>query len=83
MGCTIKAVAFDADERTVEVPFFEGKVDEFELDNWYQLEVVAIAPQEDWSGPFNDLVHDDFGNTEQPMHPVDRNGPADKMEQED
>ena len=82
-GSTMKVVAFDTDERTVEVQFFEGEVGEFDLDNWYQLGVVAIAPPEDWSGPFDDLVHDDFGNTGQPLHPVDWNGPADEMERED
>ena len=82
-GQIMKVVAFDTDKRTVDVQLFEGEIDEFELDNWYQLGVVAIAPPEDWSGPFDDLVHDDFGNTEQPTHPVDWNGPADEMERED
>lgn len=83
MGRTMKVVAFDSDEKTVEVQYFEGEIDEFDLDDWYQLGMVAIAPPEDWSGPFDDLVHDDLGSTEQPMVPVDWNGPADEMEQED
>ena len=34
MGCTMKVVAFDTYERTVEVPFFEDEVDEFNWYNW-------------------------------------------------
>jgi len=82
-GGSMKVVAFDSDEGTVQVQLFEGEIEEFELDNWYQLGVVAIAPPEDWSGPFDNLVHDDFGDTEQPAHPVNWNGSADEMEMAD
>ena len=82
-GGSMKVVAFDSDERTVQVQLFEGDIEEFDLDSWYQLGVVAIAPPEDWSGPFDNLVHDDFGDTEQPTHPVDWKGLADEIERED
>ncbi len=42
----MKVVAFDTDERTVEVQLFEGEFDEYDLDNWYQLCVDAIASPE-------------------------------------
>ena len=79
-GSILKVVAFDSDDRTVEVQLFEGEIAEYELETWYQLGVVAIAAPEDWSGPFDDLVNDDFGNTEKPMHPTDWNGPTDEIE---
>lgn len=82
-GSTMKVVAFDMDDRMVEVQLFDGDITEYDLDTWYQLGVTEIPAPEDWSGPFDDLIADDFGNTEQPMHPVDWNGPANEMELED
>lgn len=52
------------------------------INDGYQLGVVSIEPPEDISGPFDDLVHNDFGYTEQPSHPVDWSDPADEMERE-
>lgn len=82
-GRVMQVILFDEDEATVEVQLFEGEITEFDLDNWYELELEAIDPPEDWSGPFDDLVADDMGNTEKPRHPTDWNGPADEMERED
>ena len=76
-------VAMDEDEGTIELQNFDGEVEEVDLENWYQLQPQQIAPPEDWSGPFDDLVRDDFGDTERPRHPEDWNGPADEMELQD
>ena len=83
IGRIMQVVAYDEDNDAIEVQLFEGEVTEFDLDSWNQLEMELIAPPEDWSGPFDDLVPDDMGNTERPMHPTDWNGPADEMDRED
>lgn len=83
IGRIMQVVAYDEDSDAIEVQLFEGEVTEFDLDSWNQLEMELIAPPEDWSGPFDDLVPDDMGNTEKPMHPTDWNGPADEMDRED
>ena len=79
----MQVVAYDESNDAIEVQLFEGEGTGFDLDSWNQLEIELIEPPQDWSGPFNDLVADDMGSTEKPMHPTDWNGPADKMDQED
>jgi len=82
-GTLMQVTLFDQDKATVEVQLFDGAITEYDLAFWNQLELQAIDPPEDWSGPFDDLVADDMGNTEKPRHPTDWNGPADEMEKED
>ncbi|MCM8882594.1 MAG: hypothetical protein LC541_04585 [Candidatus Thiodiazotropha sp.] len=43
-GDNLEVVAFDADEGTVEVQFYDGTVEEYDLEDWGALEVKPIAP---------------------------------------
>lgn len=52
-GSTLEVVAFDADEQTVEVQFFDATIEEYDLDTWYSLSLFPIQPPEDWSGSFD------------------------------
>jgi hypothetical protein len=79
----LQVILYKEDDDYIEIQLFEGDVTEFDLDSWNPLEIKLIEPPDDWSGPFDDLVADDMGNTEKPMHPTDWNGPADEMDQED
>lgn len=80
---TFAVIAVDEDAGTVEVQYFEGEIEELDMDTWYQFEPQPIAPPEDWTGPFDSLVRDDLGDTEVPLVPEDWNGPADEMDLED
>ena len=82
-GRVMQVILFDEDDESVEVQLFEGEITAFDLQSWYELELEPIEPPEDWSGPFDDLVNDDMGNTDKVMRPTDWNGPADEMDQED
>lgn len=82
-GNKLLVVAVDEDDETVEIQDFEGEVEEVDLAAWYEKDVEPVAPPEDWTGPFDDLVADDLGDTESPRRPEDWNGPADEMERED
>ena len=68
-GRVFEVVAIDEDDGTVEIQYFESEVEEYDIDNWYEFTLEAIAAPEDWSGPFDDLVTDDFGDTEEPKVP--------------
>jgi len=83
LGRLLQVILFVEDDDYIEVQLFEGEVTEFDLDSWNPLEIELIEPPEDWSGPFDDLVAEDMGNTEKPMYPTDWNGPADEMDKED
>ena len=83
MGRVIQVVAYDEDNDAIEAQFFEGEVAEFNIENRRQLDVELVEPPENWSGPFDDLVPGEKGDTERPMYPTDWNGPADEIDRED
>ena len=53
-GELFEVVAVDEDSSTVEVQYFDGTVEEIELDDWYTQcsagEIEEAEPPEDWSG---------------------------------
>ena len=59
-GTDFEVVALDEDAQTVELQYFEGEVEELDLDAWYELVLEPGEPPEDWSGPFDDLERDDL-----------------------
>jgi hypothetical protein len=59
-GDKLEVVAFDLDDGVVEVQFYDGTVEEYDIEDWESLEVKPIAPPEDWSGSY-DLARDDYG----------------------
>ena len=59
-GDTLEVVAFDPDEETVEVQFYDGTIEEYDLDTWGELDLAPAEPPEDWSGSL-DLQRDDYG----------------------
>lgn len=59
-GDDFEIVALDADDQTLEIQYFDGTVEEIDLDTWYELDVDAIEPPEDWSGSL-DIQRDDYG----------------------
>ena len=73
-------VALDEDDGTIEIQYFEGEIEELDIDNWYDLSLDTIAAPEDWSGPYDDLVPDDFGDTEEPIHPETWASPLDDID---
>lgn len=66
-GRQFQVTAVDEAEGTVEVQYFDGDVEELDLDGWHQLELEPIEPPEDWTGPMDDVEHDDLGYTETDM----------------
>ncbi|MGI9331939.1 MAG: DUF6763 family protein [Gammaproteobacteria bacterium] len=76
-------VARDDATAAVEVQYFDGTVEEVDLPDWPELAAAWIAAPEDWSGPFDDLVRDDMGDTERPGHPEDFDGPWNELDRAD
>jgi hypothetical protein len=63
-GNDFEVVALDEDAQTVEIQYFEGEVEELDLDAWYELPIAPIEAPEDWSGPFDEMEADDLGYEE-------------------
>lgn len=70
-GQEFQVTAIDETERTVEIQHFDGDVEELDLEEWYALDLEAIAPPEDWTGPMDDIERDDLGYTETGMRGAD------------
>lgn len=75
-----KVIAVDLDDETIEIQYFEGEIEELDLDTWKSLMLVPVPAPEDWSGPFDDLVTDDMGDTDTPMHPQNWSDPLNEIE---
>lgn len=59
-GDAFEIVAYDEDDQTVELQYFDGTVEELDLDSWYELDIEITEPPEDWSGSM-DIERDDYG----------------------
>ena len=50
-----EVVACDMEEGTVEIQYFDGDIEELEIDAWKDLVLEPIDAPEDWSGPFDGI----------------------------
>lgn len=63
-GDTFEVVAYDPDEESVEIQYFDGAVEELDLETWLAVSAEPVEPPEDWSGSF-DLSREDAGLEDQ------------------
>ncbi|MBT8099470.1 MAG: hypothetical protein KJO82_06950 [Gammaproteobacteria bacterium] len=49
-GALFEVVAVDEDDETIEIQFFDGTIDEVELDSWREHLHLEVSAPEDWSG---------------------------------
>jgi hypothetical protein len=57
-----EVVACDLDEGSVAIQYFDGDLEEIEIDAWNELEIQPIDPPEDWSGPFDGISLEEMGD---------------------
>ncbi|HEY0635886.1 MAG TPA: DUF6763 family protein [Gammaproteobacteria bacterium] len=81
-GGSFEVIAVDPDEAVVEIQYFDGAIEELDMESWYAMEIKPREAPEDWSGPFDDLEKDDFGDTEQARHPDEWSNPLDSLDWE-
>jgi len=55
-----KVTALDERTATVEIQYFDGNIDELDLDTWYGLDIERIEAPEDWTGPMDNIEKDDL-----------------------
>lgn len=56
-----EVVAVDEDEGIIEIQYFEGDVEEMDVDTWYEMDLEVIEAPEDWTGPMDGITRDDLG----------------------
>lgn len=59
-GAIFEVVAIDNDDGTIEVQHFDGNIEEFDLDMWWETPMEHVEPPEDWSGSL-DIEREDYG----------------------
>ena len=79
-GQRFRVVAMDEESQTVEVQYFDGNVDEYELEIWYQLNIEPCEAPENWSGPLDIGNVDDLGTEITDTSRSDWNEPLDEFE---
>ena len=52
-GQRFYVVTIDENTKTVEVQNFDGNLDEYELENWYEQNIEPCEAPENWSGPLD------------------------------
>lgn len=72
-GQRFEVVAVDPDEGMIEVQHFDGDVEEMDFDTWYDDTIEPVEPPVDWTGPVDDVEHDDLHYTETSMSEDDWN----------
>lgn len=73
-------VAMDEDDGTIEIQYFESEIEELDMDTWGELALESTAAPEDWSGPYDDLVSDDMGDTEDIYRPENWSDPMNEID---
>ncbi len=58
-GTMFEVVAVDETDATVEVQYFDGTIDELDLENWPGLLIERVRAPEDWTGAI-DMDPDDY-----------------------
>jgi len=57
---SFEVVAMDEAAGTAEIQYFDGAIEEIDLESWDEQMFVAAAPPEDWSGSM-DVQREDYG----------------------
>lgn len=59
-GAVFEVVALDEDDRTVEIQYFDGSLEEIDLDVWDETPLMMTDAPEDWTGSL-DVEREDLG----------------------
>ena len=76
-----KVNALDEHTRTVEIQYFDGAIDELDLDTWYSLDIERIEAPEDWTGPMDNIEKDDLNPVGTEMQREDWDAPYQEVDE--
>lgn len=84
-GDSFEVVAIDDDDGTIELQYFDGTVEEMDIEDWRAEKengaLEEIEPPEDWTGSVDvDPEEDDAGSTARYGQDDDRRQSASKLE---
>lgn len=65
-GTLFEVVALDDDQNSIAIQYYDGEIEDMELDSFLQLPLRSVEQPEDWSGPYEvdraDRLESDFGS---------------------
>lgn len=76
-----KVTALDEHAGTVEIQYFDGNIDELDLDIWYNLDIERIEPPEDWTGSMDNVEKDDLNPVGTEMQREDWDEPYQEVDE--
>ena len=79
-GEILEVVAFDEDEDCIEIQYFDGTVEEQDMDYWNSQSLKVTEQPEDWSGSL-DIERDDYDVDLESSTHLDWKNPLDEIEQ--
>lgn len=59
-----------ADDDSIEIQYYDGDVDEFDIEVWYMQNIRPAAEPNDGGGPFDELESDDLSHIAYDYQPV-------------
>ena len=68
-GVLFEVVAVDEEDSTIEIQFFDGTIDEVDLEAWPGLLPIEVNAPEDWSGSVDMDPEDYVGRSPSEMPP--------------
>ena len=78
-GQSFRVVAVDEDSRSVDIQYFDGQVEEIDMDAWYEMDVEPAEAPENWSGAVDVGEVDDFGTEITDTQTDDWNSPMQEV----
>ncbi|MFA5531514.1 MAG: DUF6763 family protein [Thiohalomonadaceae bacterium] len=82
-GASFQVIFVDEGDGSVEVQYFDGSLESFDMETWEEMVLTHRAPPEDWSGPYDDLEAEDLDAGDVAARPRDWSDPLDTLEFED
>jgi len=70
LGDIFEVVAVDEGDMTIDIQYFDGAIEEIELENWQTMMIREVEQPEDWSGSM-DIERADYGVDLEDAAPID------------
>lgn len=80
-GTLLEVVAVDEDASTIEIQYFDGTIDEIEIESWRDQLLVEVEAPEDWLGSM-DMDPDDYKGTAAGEMPAGFHDPLEFLEKD-
>lgn len=76
-----RITALDEHSATIEIQYFDGAIDEIDLDTWKELDAERIEAPEDWTGPMDNIEQDDLKSIDAEMQREDWEAPYQEVDE--